>query len=217
MLIYNSCMKLYIFIILIGCIFTSVLAVSIGVRVYSLSDGVILLSILFSLLLLIIIDAVVAIFVRIFPKKWVNPFNKIYTVHKWESKFYVKLGIRKWKDLIPESGKMLTGFGKREVLDMKDNAYLFKFMEETVYAEVMHLLSAVLGFLVVFVNLKLWFLVGIPLAIFNFILQILPAMVQRYNRPKLMLAYRRNEKYNQSISEWKWVIKISTPKARVIF
>lgn len=201
MLIYNSCMKLYIFIILIGCIFTSVLAVSIGVRVYSLSDGVILLSILFSLLLLIIIDAVVAIFVRIFPKKWVNPFNKIYTVHKWESKFYVKLGIRKWKDLIPESGKMLTGFGKREVLDMKDNAYLFKFMEETVYAEVMHLLSAVLGFLVVFVNLKLWVLVGIPLAIFNFILQILPAMVQRYNRPKLMLAYRRNEKYNQPLSE----------------
>lgn len=201
MLIYNSCMKLYIFIILIGCIFTSVLAVSIGVRVYSLSDGVILLSILFSLLLLIIIDAVVAIFVRMFPKKWVNPFNKIYTVHKWESKFYVKLAIRKWKDLIPESGKMLTGFGKREVLDMKDNAYLFKFMEETVYAEVMHLLSAVLGFLVVFVNLKLWLLVGIPLAIFNFILQILPAMVQRYNRPKLMLAYRRNEKYNQSISE----------------
>ena len=113
----------------------------------------------------------------------------------------MKLGIRKWKDLIPESGKMLTGFGKREVLDMKDNAYLFKFMEETVYAEVMHLLSAVLGFLVVFVNLKLWFLVGIPLAIFNFILQILPAMVQRYNRPKLMLVYRRNEKYNQSISE----------------
>lgn len=217
MLIYNSCMKLYIFIILIGCIFTSVLAVSIGVRVYSLSDGVILLSILFSLLVLIIIDAVVAIFVRIFPKKWVNPFNKIYTVHKWESKFYVKLGIRKWKDLIPESGKMLTGFGKREVLDMKDNAYLFKFMEETVYAEVMHLLSAVLGFLVVFVNLKLWFLVGIPLAIFNFILQILPAMVQRYNRPKLMSAYRRNEKYNQSISEWKWVINISTSKARVIF
>lgn len=201
MLIYNSCMKLYIFIILMGCIFTSVLAVSIGVRVYSLSDGVILLSILFSLLLLIIIDAVVAIFVRMFPKKWVNPFNKIYTVHKWESKFYVKLGIRKWKDLIPESGKMLTGFGKREVLDMKDNAYLFKFMEETVYAEVMHLLSAVLGFLVVFVNLKLWLLVGIPLAIFNFILQILPAMVQRYNRPKLMLAYRRNEKYNQPISE----------------
>ena len=71
-------------------------------------------------------------------------------------------------------------------------------MEETVYAEIMHLVSAFLGFLVVFINLKLWLIVGLPLAIFNLILQIMPVMVQRYNRPKLMLAYRRNEKYAQN-------------------
>lgn len=199
--IYNNYMKLYIFIIFIGCVLTSILAVSVGTKVYSLSDGVILLSILFSLLFLLFIDALVAIIVRLLPKRWMNPFNKIYTVHKWESKFYVRLGIRKWKDLIPESGNALTGFGKREVVDMKDNVYLFKFMEETVYAEVMHIISAIFGFLVVIVNLKLWLIVGIPLAIFNFILQILPVMVQRYNRPKLMLAYKRNEKYNHSISK----------------
>ena len=95
-------MKLYIFIVLIGCIFTSILAVNVGTRVFSVSDGVILLSILFSLVFLLIIDAVVAIIVRILPKKWVNPFNRIYKVHKWESKLYLRLGIRKWKDLIPE-------------------------------------------------------------------------------------------------------------------
>ena len=165
---------------------------------FSVSDGVILLSILFSLVFLLIIDAVVAIIVRILPKKWVNPFNRIYKVHKWESKLYLRLGIRKWKDLIPESGKALTGFGKREVENIKDNTYLYKFMEETVYAEIMHLVSAFLGFLVVFINLKLWLIVGLPLAIFNLILQIMPVMVQRYNRPKLMLAYRRNEKYAQN-------------------
>lgn len=191
-------MKLYIFIILIGCIFTSILAVYVGTRVFSVSDGVILLSILFSLVFLLIIDAVVAIIVRILPKKWVNPFNRIYKVHKWESKLYLRLGIRKWKDLIPESGKALTGFGKREVENIKDNTYLYKFMEETVHAEIMHLVSAFLGFLVVFINLKLWLIVGLPLAIFNLILQIMPVMVQRYNRPKLMLAYRRNEKYAQN-------------------
>ena len=191
-------MKLYIFIILIGCIFTSILAVNVGTRVFSVSDGVILLSILFSLVFLLIIDAVVAIIVRILPKKWINPFNRIYKVHKWESKLYLRLGIRKWKDLIPESGKALTGFGKREVENIKDNTYLYKFMEETVYAEIMHLVSAFLGFLVVFINLKLWLIVGLPLAIFNLILQIMPVMVQRYNRPKLMLAYRRNEKYAQN-------------------
>lgn len=165
---------------------------------FSVSDGVILLSILFSLVFLLIIDAVDAIIVRILPKKWINPFNRIYKVHKWESKLYLRLGIRKWKDLIPESGKALTGFGKREVENIKDNTYLYKFMEETVYAEIMHLVSAFLGFLVVFINLKLWLIVGLPLAIFNLILQIMPVMVQRYNRPKLMLAYRRNEKYAQN-------------------
>lgn len=191
-------MKLYIFIILIGCIFSTILAVTVGVRVFSLSDGVILFSILFSLLFLLFVDIIVAVIVRILPKKWVNPFNKIYTVHKWESKLYVKLGVRKWKDLIPESGKTLTGFDKRQVENVKDNTYLFKFMEETVYAEVMHLISAILSFFVVFINLKLWLIVGLPLAIVNFILQILPVMVQRYNRPKLMIAYKRNEKYNQT-------------------
>lgn len=194
-------MKLYAVIILIGCIFTSILAVSVGNAIYQVSYGAVLLSILFSLLFLVFVDALVAIIVRLLPKKWVNPFNKIYTVHKWESKLYVKLGIRKWKDLIPESGKALTGFGKREVADMKNNEYLFKFMQETVYAEVMHIISAILGFLVVIVNIKLWLIIGLPLAIFNFILQILPAMVQRYNRPKLMLAYRRNEKYDHPISK----------------
>ena len=191
-------MKLYIFIIFIGCLFTSILAVNVGVRVLSVSDGVVLLSILISLIFLLFIDALVAILVRFLPKKLVNPFNKIYNVHKWESKLYVRLGIRKWKDLISESGKALTGFGKRQVENIKDNEYLYKFMEETVYAEVLHLISAFLGFLVVIVNIKLWLIVGIPLAIFNLILQILPVMVQRYNRPKLMLAYKRNQRINHS-------------------
>ena len=94
-------MKLYAVIILIGCIFTSILAVSVGNAIYQVSYGAVLLSILFSLLFLVFVDALVAIIVRLLPKKWVNPFNKIYTVHKWESKLYVKFGIRKWKDLIP--------------------------------------------------------------------------------------------------------------------
>ena len=121
--------------------------------------------------------------------------------------------ISKWENgiCLPDVGTMpilckilditINDLFSGEVVDMKDNVYLFKFMEETVYAEVMHIISAIFGFLVVIVNLKLWLIVGIPLAIFNFILQILPVMVQRYNRPKLMLAYKRNEKYNHSISK----------------
>ncbi len=194
-------MKLYALIILIGLIFTTALSLSIGYFVLSVSYTSILLTILFSVLFLFFVDAVVAIIVRILPKKLVNPFNKIYTVHKWETKLYLKLGVRKWKDLIPETGKMLVGFDKHKLANLSDNEYLFIFMRETVYAEIMHFISAILSFFVVFINLKLWLIVGLPTAIVNFILQILPVIVQRYNRPKLMLAYKRNEKKLQQNKE----------------
>ena len=70
-------------------------------------------------------------------------------------------------------------------------------MMETVYAEVLHFWSAILGFLVVFISPKLFVVVGLPLALTNVILQIMPVMVQRYNRPKLMLAYERAMKNKQ--------------------
>ena len=190
-------MILYVCIIVIGVIFTTILSLSVGLNFLSVTDGEILITIIYTFLALFVIDALVAILVRILPKKWVNPFNKIYKVRTWETKLYLKLKVRNWKDKIPETGKALAGFGKDKVLDMNDNRYIYKFMEETVYAEVMHVISAVLSIFVILINLKLWYIVGLPMAIVNFVIQILPVIVQRYNRPKLALLYERNEKKSQ--------------------
>ena len=190
-------MILYVCIIVIGVIFTTILSLSVGLNFLSVTDGEILITIIYTFFALFVIDALVAILVRILPKKWVNPFNKIYKVRPWETKLYLKLKVRNWKDKIPETGKVLAGFGKDKVLDMNDNRYIYKFMEETVYAEVMHVISAVLSIFVIFINLKLWYIVGLPMAIVNFVIQILPVIVQRYNRPKLALLYERNEKKSQ--------------------
>ncbi len=190
-------MILYVCIIVIGVIFTTILSLSVGLNFLSVTDGEILITIIYTFLALFVIDALVAILVRILPKKLVNPFNKIYKVRTWETKLYLKLKVRNWKDKIPETGKALAGFGKDKVLDMNDNRYIYKFMEETVYAEVMHVISAVLSIFVIFINLKLWYIVGLPMAIVNFVIQILPVIVQRYNRPKLALLYERNEKKSQ--------------------
>lgn len=190
-------MILYVCIIVIGVIFTTILSLSVGLNFLSVTDGEILITIIYTFLALFVIDALVAILVRILPKKWVNPFNNIYKVRSWETKLYLKLKVRKWKDKIPETGKALVGFGKDKLLDMNDNQYVYKFMEETVYAEVMHVISAVLSIFVIFINLKLWYIVGLPMAVVNFIIQILPVIVQRYNRPKLALLYERNEKKSQ--------------------
>lgn len=186
---------LYVILILLGLLVSILLGATFGINTLSFTLGEIMRCVFVSFILLFIIDLIVALIVRWFlPKKLTNPFLKIYTVHNWERKFYTKLGIRFWKDKIPEAGKLFANFDKSKVNDISDNTHLYKFMQETIYAENMHFLSAIFGLFVVFVNLRLWHLVALPLIIVNAIINLMPVMVQRYNRPRLMAAYLRNER-----------------------
>lgn len=192
-------MILYLSIIAIG---TAAIAVLTGVFSSSLgfSAGYAVLASIISVLVCIAIDAIIAIIVRVFPQKLYAPDRKFFTEHKWERRFYERLGIRFWKDKIPETGKLLVKFGKSKI-EQKDNPeYLYKFLTELGYAEIMHWVSAAAGFLVIFIlplSHALYF--GIPVGIVNFILQIPPAMVQRYNRPRLLKLYTRTlNKHKQS-------------------
>ena len=155
------------------------------------------------------LDALIALAVRKLPEGAVDPRRRIYRVAKWEKKLYKKLGIVSWKDKIPEAGGLLVGFQKSRVLDFHDNAYLLTFMRESVYAEIMHVISAVAGLAlpVLCVLPRLWSLsvpevrwgwrVALPVALVNFVLQVLPVMVQRYVRPQLMRVYERNRAREQ--------------------
>ena len=145
-------------------------------------------------------DAVCALATRwCVPERKMNPFARVWKVHHFERRFYVKIGIRRWKDKIPETGGLLVGFSKSAVAGRHDNAYLLKFLKETCYAELMHIISIPCGFLVLLLTLAwdsipqfiAWF--GLPVAIVNAVLQLLPIFVQRYVRPFLLSAYRYNE------------------------
>lgn len=145
-------------------------------------------------------DAVCALATRwCVPERKMNPFARVWKVHHFERRFYVKIGIRRWKDKIPETGGLLVGFSKSAVADRHDNTYLLKFLKETCYAELMHIISIPCGFLVLLLTLAwdsiphfiAWF--GLPVAIVNAVLQLLPIFVQRYVRPFLLSAYRYNE------------------------
>lgn len=145
-------------------------------------------------------DAVCALATRwCVPERKMNPFARVWKVHHFERCFYVKIGIRRWKDKIPETGGLLVGFSKSAVADRHDNTYLLKFLKETCYAELMHIISIPCGFLVLLLTLAwdsiphfiAWF--GLPVAIVNAVLQLLPIFVQRYVRPFLLSAYRYNE------------------------
>ena len=142
------------------------------------------------------IDAAVALIVRYaVPQRFYNPLAKRFKCFRAEKKIYTRLGIRKWKDKIPETGGLLVGFQKKKVTDLKDNAYLYKFMQETCYAEVMHVWSALLGFTIIALcPSPLRLSVALSVAVVNAVLQLLPVAVQRFIRPQLLRVYNGNLK-----------------------
>lgn len=144
------------------------------------------------------IDALVAIATRWCMPREFDPFSPLFRVRRWERRLYVRMGIRRWKDKIPETGALLGYLSKKEITDRTDNSYLLHFMRETCYAEVMHALSLPLGFAVLALSPLFDFpfctFVALPVAAVNAVLQLLPICVQRYVRPFLVHAYRYNEK-----------------------
>ena len=167
---------------------------------YEISFTFVLIITLLSVAEAFAIDAVIALTVRyLIPKSFYDPLAKRFRCHKKEKKLYVKLGIRKWKDKIPETGGMLVGFQKKKATDLHDNAYVYKFMQETCYAEVMHVWSIPAGFIILALcPTSLRLTVALPVAVVNAILQLLPVSVQRFIRPQLLRVYVKNEKRRQN-------------------
>ena len=146
-----------------------------------------------SLVLVVVIDAIIAAIVHAVPEKKINPFAKIYQTGKKERAFYERLGVRRWKDIIPESGKYLCHFSKTNVEQPNNNEYVLKFLRETCYAEIMHIISIFFGFiLLIFIPCKLT--IVLPVCIVNAVLQLLPVIVQRYNRVRLISLYNFNKR-----------------------
>ena len=143
--------------------------------------------------MVVAIDAIIAAIVHAIPEKHIHPLKKVYKIGKRERKFYEKLGVRNWKDIIPESGKYLCNFAKDKIYEPNNNVYVLKFLRETCYAGIMHLISIFLGFVpLAFLPYRLT--IVLPICIINAFLQLLPVIVQRYNRIRLITLYNFNLK-----------------------
>lgn len=130
--------------------------------------------------------------VRILPKKFFSPEKAFFHTLSIEKNFYDFIQIKKWKDKIPDAGGMASNFAKKNLQNPKDKEYLYKFLVETCYSETVHIVCALDGFLIII--LPFTFSVLLPVAIINCFLHLLPAMVQRYIRPRLLNIYTRIQK-----------------------
>lgn len=148
-----------------------------------------------AVVVVILVDALVSTVARLLPKKCAQHDKKVFTVSAKEKKFYEKLKIRKWKDLVPEIGHF-TGFRKNKIVDPKSVEYLDRFLLEACYGEIGHFFSVFLGFaiLLLFPLTDMWFAISIPVAIINVFLNLPSLFILRYNSYKLEILRKSNLK-----------------------
>ena len=139
---------------------------------------------------IIAIDGVVAFVVRRMPEKWFAPEAKFFSVGNSEKELYRRLLVNEWKKYVPELG-CFTGFHKDRIYDPKSSEYIGRFLLESNYGALGHILGSFLGALILLIPRVNALPIAIPIIAVNFILSNLPTMILRYNTPSLRRLYRR--------------------------
>jgi len=139
---------------------------------------------------------IISILSHLLPKVFFSQKNPCFHVFGFERNLYEKIMIKKWKDKIPELGK-LCGFKKDKLYNPNDPIYMKTAIQQNCIAESLHSLSALIGIAIFFVLPSSFVLsVGIPVFVLNSVLHGLPVLIQRYHRPKFVRIYEYTLKRN---------------------
>ena len=186
---------LYLSVIIIANLI--IIAVNIVCAVTSASDPYLLRSVLvppFLTVAVIALDGVFALIIRRLPEKWFSYESPVSSVSYAESDLYRRIGVRRWREKIPELG-MFTGFHKDKIYEPTNNEYLKRFILEANYGAVIHFVCVPVGFLILLtVTPKEALMCGLPVAVINAVLNLMPAFVLRYNVPKLISLMKLNDR-----------------------
>ncbi len=138
----------------------------------------------------IVITILLAIITGLCMPKKIYQERKIYAVSKRELNFYHALHINAWKDRVCELG-CLGGFSKKKVAAPNDPAYIDRFILEINKGMFMHTIGTLGSFLVLFVPVPGFWSITFVVACVGAVLNILPLMVLRYNKPRLLMLKSR--------------------------
>ena len=121
------------------------------------------------------------------PRRWFDGERFPYRCYKWEKqgKLYTRIGVERWKTLVPDMSRILPDMVKKQVMPTAVTAaQAAVLVQETCVAEAVHAASSLLGL----VCLGLWpGWGGVLVWLVWFLLGNLPfILIQRYNRPRLI-------------------------------
>lgn len=127
----------------------------------------------------------IAFLVRLIPVSAYQKLHWFFKEQSFERRFYKKINIHKWKDVLPEWGSVWN-FKKSHLKKELTVHYLEQFIMETYYAEIGHLGMAIFGFCSILVNPNEYAFMALVLSVINVMIQIPFCIIQRYNRPRLL-------------------------------
>ena len=141
----------------------------------------------------IAVDGIVAFLIRRLPEAWFAPEGRIFTVGRRESAFYRTIGVKRWKDAIPDLG-CFTSFPKKNLASPNDPAYTRRYLLEAAYGIVIHAANVIDGLLILPLFPSVALRIALPVAAVNAVLSLLPVFLLRSNFPLLLRVHRHNLK-----------------------
>ncbi len=183
-------MKLYLSTIGIAIVIISAVNIILGVAPWYY----VITACIFCTALEFAIDGLIAIIINKMPDRWFGVDNPLYNVSQKERQLYKRLKVRLWKDKVWELGG-LGGFSKKNLKEPDNPKYIEKFIIECNKGVLTHRLSYPAGFLVMLTMPNACALtIGLPVAIVNLFLNILPTLALRYNTPMLKAILKRQSR-----------------------
>lgn len=188
-------MRLYSFIVTLGGTIIITLNAVFGSQAFGYDVLYCVLAVVFGAFAVVSIDVIVALAVKAMPEKWFSRDSKFFVMSKKERKLFEKLGIRRWKTHVPDMGVLGGAVRKSRMMSLTDNDYIARFLLESAYGQVIHILAAVMGYgLVPLYPLEYWYCFGLPIAVINCVLNCMSLFVLRYNFGRLKALYMFNER-----------------------
>lgn len=118
------------------------------------------------------------------PRRWFHWDRFPYRAFSWEEegRFYERLGIRKWKGLLPDKSKHTKKTFTKTMVGHTDPAQLTRFLQETCVAELVHWCLMLLA---VYMYFHVPTVFGAIVSALYGLSNVPFIMIQRYNRPRL--------------------------------
>lgn len=133
------------------------------------------------------------------PRRWFDASRFPYRAYAFErnGRFYEALGIRKWKNVLPDKSRIAPGTYRKAIrgsAQQHSAAHMERLLQETCVAECVHWALLVISPILLFTMESPAAYVMTPL----YGLSNLPyIMIQRYNRPRLAVLSARTQRKAQ--------------------